>query len=457
MEEVHFAERALGGLGSRGEGSRAQYFKLRGDSVSFRAQGAKGWTWMTSSVADVLKTTFLPVGFPHSVRPEYASYQFWDSLQGLSSYLRSVLATRSVLAGAGVGSAEATPLAAALTWVFRDGLGMVGSLAFAYTYCDAFEVYIKEWRYAADCLNNIGLTLDLLSADFPHYYTLLSSVSTICKACCGLIAGATKARISAHFALPGHLADVSAKESTQETAVALTGLLLGMALARVIGDDALSVWGVFLLLLGVHQVSNYFLVRSLVFNSLNPQRCYLLVADTIGQMDERQGSSGSGSCGDSGGSGSGGSGLGDKSSVVKRAGGAASSAYSTRSSSRSSSTREIVRIGRLPTPKDIALKEGFMLPLLLSMMGPVVGGSVGGIVEGLQIISRYDGAGTGVGARAGIAAGEGAGMGTRAGTATRAGTGPKHKLTVGQRMQLLASTFQAEEFLLGLSPSGRVL
>ena len=43
------------------------------------------------------QATFLPAGYPHSVRPEYISYQFWDSLQALSSYLRSVLTTKSLL------------------------------------------------------------------------------------------------------------------------------------------------------------------------------------------------------------------------------------------------------------------------------------------------------------------------------------------------------------------------
>ena len=127
----------------------------------------------------VLLTTFLPVGFPHSVRPEYLEYQAWDCVQGISSYLRSVLTTKSVLQGAGVGSAEATPLAAAFIWVFKDGIGMIGSLFFAYSFSDYFEMYTKEWRLMADVLNNVGLTLDLMTSLFPEYYLLLTSVSTL--------------------------------------------------------------------------------------------------------------------------------------------------------------------------------------------------------------------------------------------------------------------------------------
>ena len=74
---------------------------------------------------------------------------------------------------------KATPMAAALIWVFKDGIGMIGSLLFAYTYSDCFEMYTKEWRLLADVLNNVGLTLDLLTSVFPRYYLLLTSISTL--------------------------------------------------------------------------------------------------------------------------------------------------------------------------------------------------------------------------------------------------------------------------------------
>jgi len=297
-------------------------------------------------ISSVLKRTFLPVGYPDSVRPEYLTYQFWDSVQGMSSYLRSVLTTRSVLAGAGVGSTESTALAAALTWVFRDGIGMIGSLVFAYHFANAFEINIKEWRYLADVLNNIGLTLDLVSSYFPRYYFALTSISTLCKACCGLIAGATKARISAHFAMPGHLADVTAKESTQETAVALCGLVLGMLLARMIGDDDVSVWATFGVLLCLHQYSNYQLVRVLVFSTLNPQRCWIIANTT-------------------------------------------SDATSNAASKTKPNTASTIFKSSpvcLPTPLLVSKQETFLRPIFLTYFGPEVGAPLSTIADTIQFI-----------------------------------------------------------------------
>lgn len=248
------------------------------------------WTF-TSSYKNHYDTTlsalthiFLPAGYPDSVRPEYLRYQMWDCLQGLTSYLRGCLTTQALLKGAGVGVSEASSVAAALTWVLKDGVGMASSLFVAYLCSTSFEVNTKEWRLLADFLNNIGLFLNMLVSIFPSQFLLLGCLSAICHSLCGLLAGATRARISAHFVIDkGSLADVTAKESTQETAVTLAGLLLGMIFTGLVGENAVHAWSLFVLLTFVHQWANYRLVRTLVFDTLNPQRCCLLTEDLLRQ------------------------------------------------------------------------------------------------------------------------------------------------------------------------------
>lgn len=140
-------------------------------------------------VQQIFYATFLPAGYPHSVRPEYVTYQLWDGLQGVCSYVRGVLTTRSVLSGIGVGSSEASAVSAALIWAMRDGMGMIASLTVAYHFSDLFEVNFKEWRLMADILNNIGLTFDLMASVYPKYYLYIAAISAVCHSCCGLIAG----------------------------------------------------------------------------------------------------------------------------------------------------------------------------------------------------------------------------------------------------------------------------
>eukprot|EP00970_Alexandrium_tamarense_P019745 scaffold14402_cov207-Alexandrium_tamarense.AAC.9 len=112
-------------------------------------------------VDQICKDLFLPVGYPHTVAPGYLEYQFYDSLQGLSSYLRGVVSTTAVLSAAGVGDAAATAMSAAMTWAIRDGLGMVGGLLFSYVASSHFDAHVKEFRLVADVLNDVGLTLDM--------------------------------------------------------------------------------------------------------------------------------------------------------------------------------------------------------------------------------------------------------------------------------------------------------
>lgn len=71
-------------------------------------------TTIINKVKRVLSDLFLPIDFPHSVEGSYLKYQFYDSLQGLCSYLRGVVSTSAVLTAAGVGNADATALSAAM-------------------------------------------------------------------------------------------------------------------------------------------------------------------------------------------------------------------------------------------------------------------------------------------------------------------------------------------------------
>ena len=85
----------------------------------------------------------------------------------------------------------------------------------------------------------------------------LASLGTVCKALCGVAAGSTRAAISQHFATSNNVSgksrtlasahliwrrrcrcvylDVSAKEGTQETAVTLVGLVLGLWAVDILG------------------------------------------------------------------------------------------------------------------------------------------------------------------------------------------------------------------------------
>lgn len=224
-----------------------------------------------------LKEMFLPAGYPDSVSEDYLTFQFWDTIQAVCSYLRGVLATQSVLQSVGVGDEHATPLAAALQWVLRDGSGMIGGLTFAYLVGPKFDLNVKRWRLFADVINDVGLTLDMVAPYFPNIVTEVLCVSQICKTMCGVAAGATRSSLMTHFAKRDNMADCAAKEGSQETAVKLFGLVFGMYFANAVNSSREAIWVAFLSLTIVHVYANYQAVSGLCIPTLNRQRALILV------------------------------------------------------------------------------------------------------------------------------------------------------------------------------------
>jgi hypothetical protein len=251
--------------------------------------------WGIQSISRIVGELFLPLGYPHTVNPGYLQYQFYDSVQGLCSYLRGVLCSAAVLEAAGVGDETKTAMAAALTWASRDGLAMIGGLVYSYFASPYFDGHVKEFRLFADIINDVGFALDMIapwvSTTFSSYNGLLwvSSLAVLCKTLCGISAGATKASITHHFAIDGNMADLNAKESTQETFVSLVGMLLGIGAAKVLLQyeqhevDKKNRWNwiLFVSLTTLHVIANYKGVELLRMRTLNRARAEMVLQKVI--------------------------------------------------------------------------------------------------------------------------------------------------------------------------------
>ena len=74
---------------------------------------------------------FLPAHFPHSVCPSYTTYASYCFLGSIAGSAAMVLSTQALLIAVGVGSQTAAPMAAALNWVMKDGIGQLGGIMFA--------------------------------------------------------------------------------------------------------------------------------------------------------------------------------------------------------------------------------------------------------------------------------------------------------------------------------------
>ncbi|XP_005405383.1 PREDICTED: RUS1 family protein C16orf58 homolog [Chinchilla lanigera] len=224
-----------------------------------------------------LKAVLLPQGFPDSVSPDYVPYQTWDSVQAFASSLSGALATHAVMLGLGVGNAEASLAAATATWLVKDSTGMLGRIVFAWWKGSKLDCNVKQWRLFADILNDAAMFLEIVAPALPFYFTVTVSTSNLAKCIVSVAGGATRAALTVHQARRNNMADVSAKDGSQETLVNLAGLLVSLAMLPLVsGCPSLSL-GCFFLLTALHIYANYRAVRALVMETLNEKRLQLVL------------------------------------------------------------------------------------------------------------------------------------------------------------------------------------
>lgn len=159
----------------------------------------------------LLRSVFLPVGWPGSVSPEYLRFQAFNIVQDLSTYLRGILATKAILEGMGVGRDDTTPIAATIMWIMRDGASMMSGLFFTTLMSSDFSRNAKSWRLFGDFIVDVGITLDMLAPLFPKHFLLLICLASVAKSLCGISAGAANGAIVEHFSRNNNIAEVLAK------------------------------------------------------------------------------------------------------------------------------------------------------------------------------------------------------------------------------------------------------
>ncbi|RHZ62643.1 RUS1 family protein [Aspergillus thermomutatus] len=205
-----------------------------------------------------------------------------DSLQAFCSSIAGLLSSRAVLQGVGVGNANASPTSALLLHILQDSSGRIATILFAHRVGTALEPECKMYRLAADVFNDVAMVLDCLSPMIPAGVGRVGVLSAagVLRALCGVAGGSSKASLSAHFARGGNLAEVNAKDSSQETIISLIGMLVGSFVVSHVTSFA-ATWTSLLLLLTVHLGMNYAAVRAVQMTSLNRQRANIVFSTLL--------------------------------------------------------------------------------------------------------------------------------------------------------------------------------
>jgi hypothetical protein len=160
-------------------------------------------------------------------------------------------------------------------------MSRIATIGFANRFGLRIEPDAKRYRFLADLFNDTAFCLELFSPYFGSWGKVVTlSISEALKALCGVAAGASKAALSMHFAKHDNLAELNAKEASQETAVGLVGLLVGTVVVKWI-EDPRSVVYLMMVLVFVHLWMNYLGVRSVCMDTLNRQRATIVFTEYL--------------------------------------------------------------------------------------------------------------------------------------------------------------------------------
>ncbi|KAF9277891.1 hypothetical protein BGZ68_008929 [Mortierella alpina] len=160
---------------------------------------------------------FLPKGYPESVTPNYWPFAKWQFVHNVAG---------SVTAGS-------IPMAAALNWIIKDGLGQLGGVVYASFVSDKFDSEPKRFRFQATVAMQGANVLELLTPLWPGSFLIIASISNIGKNMAWLASSATRAQMNKTFALRDNLGDITGKSGSQTTAAGLVGTGLGVVIAAL--------------------------------------------------------------------------------------------------------------------------------------------------------------------------------------------------------------------------------
>ncbi|CAG8590980.1 5424_t:CDS:2 [Funneliformis caledonium] len=204
--------------------------KLTCEQISLHSNKKVSINDLVLEVKRQITSAFMPKGYPDSVTKDYWEFAKWQFLHNIAGSVTGVLSTQSLLYAMGLGSTS-IPLAAALNWIIKDGLGQLGGVIYAASINDRFDSEPKRHRFQATVAMQSASFLELLAPLWPGMFLLIASISNIGKNIAWLAGSATRAQMHKTFALRDNLGDITGKTGSQSTAA---GTALGVAISATI-------------------------------------------------------------------------------------------------------------------------------------------------------------------------------------------------------------------------------
>lgn len=227
-------------------------------------------------LADRLKRWVFPAGYPQSVGPGYTEYTRWRLSAFFFGGMIGVFSTQGLLLAVGVGRQSAAPLAAALQWVIRDGLGRAGRMVFSQV-GNGFDAETKQYRLMAALVLNMSCALESLTPAVPSLFLPLACFANMAKGASTVAAASTRSAIYRSFMRAENLGEITAKQETVGVIGDLLGTAVGIVLSRATAASRNLSVSAFVTVSLAHLYSVYHEIRGMQLGTLNRQRAHMLI------------------------------------------------------------------------------------------------------------------------------------------------------------------------------------
>lgn len=223
---------------------------------------------------------FLPEGYPSSVTDDFLSSAKMEMIQQVCGSIPETIATRSILRRIGVGVASANGASSTISWVMRDGVRLVGSIAFAGMVSLDLDMRSKSWRMVADCCSDLALVMEVVGIWFPPLFFWMLGVAACLKAIHAVCTVGTQVSFSEHFAKAQNIADVTMKANSRDGAAGIVGIFFSFLTLYCIPENSVSIYlSVFLVFTCLHLFANYLSLRAHIMDHLNFPRLEICLAE----------------------------------------------------------------------------------------------------------------------------------------------------------------------------------
>mmetsp|Transcript_7421 Transcript_7421/g.22583 ORF Transcript_7421/g.22583 Transcript_7421/m.22583 type:complete len:474 (+) Transcript_7421:38-1459(+) len=180
----------------------------------------------------VLRTFYLPVGFPESVPSCYGEFVRWNIMRHIFLNALSVLGTQHMLLSLGVNKGRLS-ISSIWNWVLKDGVGLGSKVLIASGISAKVDRDPKRWRLFGDLVQISGTLLELSTALCPKYFFLFAACGNLVKKCADAATNPSYRVILNSFALSSNIGDISSRGESQVVTGKLLGLLLGVGISAI--------------------------------------------------------------------------------------------------------------------------------------------------------------------------------------------------------------------------------